>query len=435
MVCEPLAACLFPNIPTSSRADDGTVSYECAPFEGFTTIPKDDEITWDFASADVTPECQNGVHDFGETAVDCGGPSCPPCGLGEFCAGDDDSCESGVCLEGACGGYELPLEITAGTAEAALTFDVNGDGNDDLIVATSSPPGVSVLNGNGDGTFTPGGNYPTEGSPSGLAFWFMGTADSTHDILVANGSAGTVSVFEGSTSGTFTSAGSFPAGGNPLDVVVARLDLSDPAPFAVTINSGGGFSTIAGDASTLLGAATVTDLGTAFTGIATAVQVAGRPGIALAGPDGARVLYTSGASGLLDSTAMLTTDAASSIAIADTNGDRQADVIVGHTDSAKVSVWLGDGAGTFTMGPELVASMAPVRSVARHGATATPSTLALAGQSLTIAYDDGRSVEYDLGHDYTSIARTSPLGEGDISRDIYVVGGGKVAVLRQGYVR
>merc|ERR550514_1924197 len=49
-------------------------------------------------------ECMNGVIDasIGETDVDCGGSSCPPCALGETCAVDTDcfsggSCESLVC--------------------------------------------------------------------------------------------------------------------------------------------------------------------------------------------------------------------------------------------------------------------------------------------------------------------------------------------------
>jgi hypothetical protein len=56
----------------------------------------------DGSSTDVTTEtpspCDNQQLDEGETAIDCGGDDCQPCGFGLPCL-DDDDCESGVCNE------------------------------------------------------------------------------------------------------------------------------------------------------------------------------------------------------------------------------------------------------------------------------------------------------------------------------------------------
>jgi hypothetical protein len=49
----------------------------------------------------ATPVCSDGVRNGGETAVDCGGGSCPPCAVGLACATGAD-CTTGVCTGGAC---------------------------------------------------------------------------------------------------------------------------------------------------------------------------------------------------------------------------------------------------------------------------------------------------------------------------------------------
>ncbi|MBI4704415.1 MAG: hypothetical protein HY744_25195 [Deltaproteobacteria bacterium] len=51
----------------------------------------------------VLPPCQNGKLDGQETDIDCGGPSCPSCGVGKTC-GKGSDCASGVCTAGTCSG-------------------------------------------------------------------------------------------------------------------------------------------------------------------------------------------------------------------------------------------------------------------------------------------------------------------------------------------
>jgi hypothetical protein len=47
------------------------------------------------------PFCTDAMKDWDETDVDCGGPSCPPCGLGKVCAAGAD-CGSGICSGSVC---------------------------------------------------------------------------------------------------------------------------------------------------------------------------------------------------------------------------------------------------------------------------------------------------------------------------------------------
>ena len=54
-----------------------------------------------------------------------------------------------------------------GTSPDAVTVgDFNGDGKPDIAVATAAPSNsVSILLGNGDGTFLPPSSYPVGGAP------------------------------------------------------------------------------------------------------------------------------------------------------------------------------------------------------------------------------------------------------------------------------
>ncbi|MFO0616237.1 MAG: hypothetical protein U0414_26825 [Polyangiaceae bacterium] len=48
------------------------------------------------------PTCADCTQNGTETAVDCGGDACPPCGAGVACLVDSD-CESGACVAALCG--------------------------------------------------------------------------------------------------------------------------------------------------------------------------------------------------------------------------------------------------------------------------------------------------------------------------------------------
>jgi hypothetical protein len=115
--------------------------------------------------------------------------------------------------------------------------DVNGDGRPDLIVANGDDDTVSVLLGNGDGTFQNQKTFPVGYHPVLVAVADV-NGDGRLDLITANAGDNTVSVLLGNGNGSFTPA-------SPNNAVSRRntpylADLTgDGLPDSVILNSAG----------------------------------------------------------------------------------------------------------------------------------------------------------------------------------------------------
>jgi hypothetical protein len=68
-------------------------------------------------------------------------------------------------------GFQAPLAFDAGSNSVSVAVgDFNGDGIPDLAIANSSSRTVSVLLGNGDGTFGVAVDYAAGSSPTAIAW-------------------------------------------------------------------------------------------------------------------------------------------------------------------------------------------------------------------------------------------------------------------------
>ena len=115
--------------------------------------------------------------------------------------------------------------------------DVNGDGRPDLVAGNHYFNTVSVFLNNGTGAFLPKVDYPGGGSPTsvGLADF---NGDGKADIVATNQSAaGTVTVQLGTGTGSFLPATSAPAGPAPLAQAIGDYNGDGKADLAVA-NSG-----------------------------------------------------------------------------------------------------------------------------------------------------------------------------------------------------
>jgi hypothetical protein len=135
-----------------------------------------------------------------------------------------------VLLGNGDGSFQAPLTFDTGGpnpyASSVAIGDFNGDGALDLATTNFADSTVSVLLGNGDGTFRPPRIYGTGGfgPTSVVAGDFDG--DGRTDLVVNNsaGPVGSVSFLKGNGDGTFRPLISVPAGAAPFDLAAADFN-------------------------------------------------------------------------------------------------------------------------------------------------------------------------------------------------------------------
>ncbi len=230
--------------------------------------------------------------------------------------------------------------------------DVNGDGKPDMAVANSVSStenySVSVLLGNGDGTFGSAVNFATGSYPVSVAIGDV-NGDGKPDLVVANNFGNSVSVLLGVGNGTFGAAATFAVGSSPRSVAIRDVN-GDGKPDLVVANFGGNVSVLLGTGTGSFGAATNFATGTQSESVAIGdVNGDGKPDlvVANAGSGNVSVLLGNGDGTFGAATNFTAGTAPASVAIGDVNGDGKLDIITANFGSSNMSVLLGVGDGTF----------------------------------------------------------------------------------------
>jgi FG-GAP-like repeat len=250
-----------------------------------------------------------------------------------------------------------PLRV-GGEPSSIAAADVDGDGKADLAVANNTSDTVTVLLGDGDGSFSPAADSPLKvfGPPLGVTAADL-NGDRRVDLAVPTYQKGVV-VLLGTGAGRFAPAPGSPIAVNDPQPSVAVGDFNRDGNRDLTIASTQGTSIVLGD-------------GTGRFGAAAAVQTARGPdqgvlGVAdfnrdrkadLAVTNVAsdlltlhfRVLLGNGAGGFRPAPGPSIAVGPSQVggAVADFNGDRKTDVAVTNLALNNVTVLLGNGAGGF----------------------------------------------------------------------------------------
>jgi hypothetical protein len=254
------------------------------------------------------------------------------------------------------GGFKLSLGQGA-AGDALARADFNGDGRADLAAGTLG--GVSVVLGDGAGSFGPPTIFPTR-FPVALAAADF-NRDGKMDVAAldpSNGEGGFqhVLVLPGDGAGALGTPVETRAAVNVQPAGLASGDFNhDGNPDLLTINRSGGPNN-GGSVSVLLGVGNGTFLAPSTIGVRTAVNPKavgvtdvngdGKTDVVMPGDGSFSVLLGNGAGGFAQPASIFTANA-STLTVADFNGDGKIDVAGVSLDTPKVSVALGDGAGGF----------------------------------------------------------------------------------------
>ena len=273
-------------------------------------------------------------------------------------------------------------------AESVAVADVNGDGKPDLVVTDQcSDSGcinhgfVGVLLGKGDGTFQPVGTYDSGGYNAFSVAVEDVNGDGKRDLVVANvcatsncSTGGAVSVLLGNGDGTFQAALSYASGGQDAYSVAVEDVNGDHKPDLLVANycadancsTDGSVGVLLGNGDGTFRAAVTYHSGGFHTVSVTVgdVNADGKPDLVVGSSCASSGNCGNGSVGVLLGNGNGTFQAAvsyssggyeaQSVAVADVNGDRKLDLLVANTICApndcatgSVGVLLGNGDGTF----------------------------------------------------------------------------------------
>lgn len=124
------------------------------------------------------------------------------------------------------GTFGSHVDYATGTSPAVvLAYDFNRDHKLDLATANynnGQTGSVSILLGNGDGTFQAHTDYTAGTGPDAMALGRF-NGDKNEDLAVANLIGGNISILPGNGDGTFGAAVNFTAGDYPIGVVAGNF--------------------------------------------------------------------------------------------------------------------------------------------------------------------------------------------------------------------
>jgi len=257
------------------------------------------------------------------------------------------------------GSYADPVPYDTGGAPAFIAVaDLDGDGDLDLAIANFTSNDVSVLLGEGDGTFVAAGDNIAVGTaPYGIVAADF-TGDDILDLVAGNygvaedGTNDTVSLLAGNGDGTFGEAVNFEVGDAPANVVTADFDGDGNPDIATANETSQDISVLLGDGDGGFADATSVAIAAGESDrlyvLATAdLDGDSNPDLAVTNANVVSVLLGDGDGGFGDEARYDVGDRPSELTIADFDGDGNLDIATANLNSDNVSVLAGNGDGTF----------------------------------------------------------------------------------------
>ncbi len=241
-------------------------------------------------------------------------------------------------------------DYDVGASPSGVTVgSFNGDANLDLAVANQAGNTVSILLGNGDGTFGAHSDFATGAGPTAVVAGDF-NKDGKQDLAVVNHTDNTVSILLGSGDGTFAAHTDIAVGAGPIALVAADFNRDGNLDLAVVNQTANTISILLGNGDGTFKPKQDFAVGAGPSAL-TFGDFNNDGNIDLAVADHAAntfsVLLGKGDGTFLTRTDFGTGAGPSSIASADFNVDGRLDLVVTNQTDNTVSLFLGNGDGTF----------------------------------------------------------------------------------------
>jgi Bacterial Ig-like domain (group 3)/FG-GAP-like repeat len=271
----------------------------------------------------------------------------------------------GIALGDGQGGFGPVVNYNAGAVpETMAVADLNGDGHLDLVVTDFNSSLVSVLLGNGDGTFKTATTFPSA-SPFFVAVADLNN-DGVSDLVVSNGQSGTVSVFIGNGDGTFATGVTYPVGNSPRGIAIGDFNHDGVLDLAVSSLNAATVSILLGNGDGTFGTQQlISTPGVSYYPAVGDLRQNGVLDLIVPSAFSSRVFILLGNNDGTFQTAVPYAVAAAprSVSLGDINNDGILDLVVPDTGAdGLVSILIGNGDGTFAIAKNFAIGNSPINA-------------------------------------------------------------------------
>ena len=266
------------------------------------------------------------------------------------------------------GTFDTSIEFPVGgvNPNSIAVGHFNADTNLDIVIAYTNSNEISVFLGNGDGTFDTSIEFPVGGVnpfPRSVAVGFF-NADNDLDIVTANFFSEEISVFLGNGDGTFDTSTQFPVGGTnpePISVAVGHFNADSNLDIVTANINSNEISLFLGNGDGTFDTSTQFPVGgTNPEPISVAVghfNADSNLDIVTANINSNEIsVFLGNGDGTFDTSTEFpvggTNPQPFSVAVGFFNSDNNSDIVTANKNSREISVFLGNGDGTFDTSTE-----------------------------------------------------------------------------------
>jgi Bacterial Ig-like domain (group 3)/FG-GAP-like repeat len=261
--------------------------------------------------------------------------------------------------------YLQSFNVTAGPfAQGVATGDFNGDGFADVVISNGNANTLTVLLGNGSGTFTAAPVVNTPANPTSIVVGDF-NGDGRQDLAVTDVDDAEITVFLGAGNGTFTNAGSYETPGGPNHLAIGDFNNDGMQDLVATVDGDTNLAILIGNGDgTFQNAGNSPSVGANPASVTVAdFNGDGNVDLAVVGDstiNALTILLGNGDGTFTAANANPATGAGpASVTAADLNGDGKPDLAVANSADSTITILLGNGDGTFTIAPGPATGLEP----------------------------------------------------------------------------
>src|ERR1700757_359552 len=324
----------------------------------FNNDGKQDIVTANYSSSNISVLLGNGTAGFGAatnittiagnnpiwvTTADFNNDTKPDIAVSHFSGG-----YISILLGNGNGTFGAPINFSiAGTLSKIVAADFNADGKTDLVVADYYS-GAWITFGNGNGTFTGQTQLSPGNGAISVEIGDINNDFNTDIVTISSSTSNNVAILTGVGNGTFNAATNLTVGGSPKSIAIADLDNDGNRDLAFTANASNSISILINNGGGTFGIANSYPCGSSpLYAVIVDINADGKKDIVSANNGNSISVLLNNGTGAYGTATNYFSNGPQMLITNDFNNDGKSDLVTANYYTDNYNIFVGNGAGSF----------------------------------------------------------------------------------------